>query len=176
MGSHDRTHRFLLWRKVQTSRCAPSQSSRCRVALKYPHHRCAILIASMLANEAGASRRDARWCFASQSPGFPLAIAASTDCLEVEGCAFLHRREVYCRLRQLSDLLLHVDEAPEFTRIEVVEVAGRAFEHIRHWQPLERILLDVLKDRHVDGNLRPRPTLRLVDEAILELTETQAAE
>src|SRR6187431_2878935 len=67
-------------------------------------------------------------------------------------------------------------EAPEFTRIEVVEVAGRAFEHIRHRQPLEMILLDVLKDRHVDGNLRSRPTLRLVDEAILELIETKAAE
>src|SRR4029078_8032376 len=144
----------------------------CRVALKYPHHRCAKLIESMLANEAGASRRVS----VARCPLGDYAFHLLLDCLEVEGCAFLHRREVYCRLGQLSDLLLHVDEAPEFTRIEIVEVARRAFEHIRHRQPLERILLDVLKDRHVDGNLRPRPTLRLVDEAILELIETKAAE
>src|SRR6478735_7525225 len=79
MGSHDRTHRFLLWRKVQTSRCAPSQSSRCRVALKYPHHRCAKLIESMLANEAGASRRVSVARFPLGDCGFHLLL----DCLEV---------------------------------------------------------------------------------------------
>src|SRR4029078_6637163 len=115
MGSHDRTHRFLLWRKVQTSRCAPSQSSRCRVALKYPHHRCAKLIESMLANEAGASRRVSVARFPLGDCGFHLLL----DCLEVEGCAFLHRREVYCRLRQLSDPPLHVDATPAFTPIKI---------------------------------------------------------
>ena len=46
---------------------------------------------------------------------------------KVERRSLLHRRKLYCCLCQLTDLLLHIDEAPEFTRVEVVEVGRRTF-------------------------------------------------
>src|SRR5262249_27427565 len=96
--------------------------------------------------------------------------------LQIEGGTFLHRWKVDGSLGKLAHLLLDVDEAPEFTRVEVVEVGWRTFKHVRDRQPLEGILLDVFQNWHVDRNLRPRPAFRLIDEAILELIETEAAE
>src|SRR5262245_2952038 len=95
---------------------------------------------------------------------------------KVERGALLHGRKFDGRGSQLANLLLHVDEAPEFACVEVVEVGRRAFEHVGDWQPLERILLDVLQDRHIDRHFRSRPTLGLIDEAIFEFIETQGAE
>src|SRR5262249_18119354 len=95
--------------------------------------------------------------------------------LKVERRAFLHRRKLDGSLRKLADLLLDVDEPPEFAGVEVVEEGRRTFEHIGDRKPLEWILLDVLKDRHVDRNLRSWPAFGLVDEAIFEFIEAKAA-
>src|SRR5262245_7049306 len=47
--------------------------------------------------------------------------------LEVEGRRVLHRWIVDCRHRQLRDVLLDHDKAPELARVEVVAIAEGAF-------------------------------------------------
>src|SRR5581483_1370912 len=63
--------------------------------------------------------------------------------LKVEGRRLLHRRELDGRLRQFSDLLLHIDEAPEFTREELVHIAGRPLQQVGDRHSLERVLSNV---------------------------------
>ncbi len=86
------------------------------------------------ANRRTASRRSLRnpnKCFDQKS--LLLALAGLDHLLDflfhrlqVEGSWVLHRRIFDCGLRQLPDVLLDHDEAPEFPGIEVVHIATRA--------------------------------------------------
>src|SRR5262245_66686732 len=76
--------------------------------------------------------------------------------IKVEGRRVLHRRIVDRRLRQLGDVLLDHDEAPELTREEVVAIAPgagvwRLAPKIR--RAFERILANVDQRGHVRGGL-----------------------
>src|SRR5262245_30505472 len=66
--------------------------------------------------------------------------------LEVERSRILHRRIIDCGLRQLRDVLLHHDEAPEFSGKEVVAITeGAGVRRLATGSgcALERILANV---------------------------------
>src|SRR5262249_51406402 len=100
-------------------------------------------------------------------------------CIKVEGRRVLHRWIVDCRLRQLGDVLLDHDEAPELTGEEVVAITpgagvGRLAPKTR--RALERILANVDQRGHVSGGLLARPAPRLGIERELEVVEANCAE
>src|SRR6516165_5142049 len=99
--------------------------------------------------------------------------------IEIEGCRILHRRIVDCRLRQLCDVLLDHNEAPELAREEVVAVApgagvGRLAPHAG--RAFERVLANVDQAGHVRGDLFARPAPRLRKERELEVVEANRAQ
>src|SRR5262245_51895222 len=99
--------------------------------------------------------------------------------IEVEGSRVLHRRIVDRRQRQLLDVLLDHDEAPELTGEEVVRIARgagvpRLAAKIR--RALERILAEVDQAGHVRGGLFARPTPRLREERELEVVDANRAQ
>ena len=66
--------------------------------------------------------------------------------LEVERSRILHRRVFDCSLRQLSDVLLYLDEAPELPGKEVIAIPeGTGISRLaaNSGRALERILPDV---------------------------------
>src|SRR5262245_6503422 len=76
--------------------------------------------------------------------------------LEVEGSRVLHRRVIDCGLRQLCDVLLDHDEAPELAGEEVVAVTeGAGVRRLATGSgcSFERILANVDQPRHVGGEL-----------------------
>src|SRR5262249_54066813 len=92
--------------------------------------------------------------------------------LEIERRRILHRRIVNCGLRELSDVLLDHDEAPELAGEEVIAVTegagvGRLAASV--WRALEWILADVDQPWHVGGGLFARPAIRLLVERELEV-------
>ncbi len=101
------------------------------------------------------------------------------DGIEVEGRRCLHRRKFDCRLRQFNDLLLHVDEAPQLAAHEIVEVTGGLVVEglpVDRRCPLERVLADIDRRRHIRRQLLSRPTVGLLDEHELEIVEADRAE
>src|SRR5262245_52364057 len=98
---------------------------------------------------------------------------------EVERSRRLHRREFDGGLRQISDVLLDHDEAPELTSIEVVAVAegavvGRLAADAR--RALERILPNVHHSGHVGRGLFARPAIGLRKEGELKVVEAKRAQ
>src|SRR5580692_11715244 len=101
------------------------------------------------------------------------------DLGEVEGRGLLHRREVDERLCRRTHSLLHLDEAPEFARHEVVHVAAAlVVERLAadRRRALERILAQVDDGRHVGRHLLARPAPGLLVELELEVVDADGAE
>src|SRR3984957_16419004 len=101
------------------------------------------------------------------------------DLGKVEGRGLLHRRVVDERLRRRGHGLLHLDEAPEFARHEVVHVAAaQVVERLAadRRRALERILAQVDDGRHVGRHLLARPAERLLVELELEVVDADGAE
>src|SRR5262249_24721342 len=99
--------------------------------------------------------------------------------IEIEGCRVLPRRVVDRRLRQLCDVLLNHDEAPELTGEEADGIARgagvpRLAAKIR--RALERILANVDQAGHVRGDLFARPAPRLRKERELEVVDANRAQ
>src|SRR5262249_56674364 len=98
---------------------------------------------------------------------------------EVEGRRILHGRIVDGRQRQLLDVLLGQDEAPELTGKEVVAVAegprvGRLAAN--KWRTLERILANVDQGGHIRRGLFTWPAPRLLEEGELEVVDADCAQ
>src|SRR5262245_54202720 len=98
---------------------------------------------------------------------------------KVERSRTLHRRILDRGLRQIGDVLLDHDEAPELAGEEVVAVAegsgvGRLAANVR--RALERVLANVDHSRHVGRGLFAWPTPRLREERELEVTEAKSAQ
>jgi hypothetical protein len=92
--------------------------------------------------------------------------------IEVEACAFLHRRKFDRSHGQFLHLLLNKHEPPELV-FEPVEVLLRSefYPTIGPAGALERIETQVDQDRHVRLGFFTQPAGRLVDEAILEVID-----
>ena len=77
-----------------------------------------------------------------------------------------------------SDPLLHVDEAPQLAAHEIVEVTGGALVHgltLYRRCPLERVLTNIDRRRHVRRVLLSRPAVGLLDKHELEIVEPDCA-
>src|SRR5215510_12890489 len=99
--------------------------------------------------------------------------------LEVEGSRVLHWWIVDRRLRQLRNILLDHDEAPELAGVEVVHVTTaqlvEVFTTYRRCS-LERILANVEHQRHVRCGLFTRPAIRLHIELELEVVDADGTQ
>src|SRR5262245_3198745 len=98
---------------------------------------------------------------------------------KVERSRTLHRWILDCGLRQIGDVLLDHDEAPELAGKEVVAVAERA--GVRRFaastrRALEWILANVDHSGHVGRGLFARPAIRLCEERELEVIEAKRAQ
>jgi len=85
----------------------------------------------------------------------------SLDLIEVEARWCLHRREIDRRFCELRYRLLHRDEAPELSAVEIIHVAAAEIVHgltPNRRRSLERILTDVDDPWHVRVQLLSRPT------------------
>src|SRR5712671_5599177 len=100
-------------------------------------------------------------------------------CFKVEGSWSLHWRIFDCGLRQVPDVLLDQDEAPEFAGEKVVAVAeGAGIGRLaaNHRRTLEGILANVDHSGHVGRGLFAWPAVGLRVERELEVIEAQSTQ
>src|SRR5262245_63208250 len=98
---------------------------------------------------------------------------------KVERSRTLHRRKFDRGLREISDVLLDHDEAPELPGKEFVHVAGSGDVQglaANTRRALEGILADVDHSGHVGRVLFARPAPRLGEEREFEVTEAKRAQ
>src|SRR5438132_13649804 len=99
--------------------------------------------------------------------------------VQIESGWRLHWRKVDSRFRQLRYRLLYDDEAPEFSRHEIVHVAAAEIIHVfaaDRRSPFERILAEVDNHRHVRRDLFPWPALRLLVELEFEIINPEGTQ
>src|SRR5882672_3408056 len=111
------------------------------------------------------------WCVLLARMGRSFLRKLLLQRFEAEARTLLQRRELEKGLRVLRYLLLHKDEAPElvYEPVLVEERAGQA-------RALERIQTEVDEDRPIDLDRATQPTVRLVDEPVLEVADAHRAE
>src|ERR1700733_12817222 len=99
----------------------------------------------------------------------------SLDGVQVKRGRCLHRRVVDGCLRQRSDALLNVDEAPELATHEIVKVArGLVVEGLTMYRrrTLKGVLANIHRRRHIRRQLFSRPTVRLLNELKFEVVNS----
>src|SRR5580704_16235402 len=101
------------------------------------------------------------------------------DRIQIERSGVLHRRIAQRRAGEFRHLLLHQDEPPELSGVEVVTVAERAVECAfapDHREPFEGILAKVYQTGHISDDFRPRPSSWLQEELKLHLVQADCAQ
>src|SRR5271169_2106794 len=87
------------------------------------------------------------------------------ESFEIEACTFLHGWKLDERWRPFGDLLLKVNEAPEFVFVEIGHVHERAGVSLLELHPLERIEPEIGQDRPIQMDRSSEPAVGLIDKS-----------